>query len=252
MKKILFIIICLLASPGAGTAEKFPDSALQPVEESVSIRRETQIRQEEWDAEQRLLADDLLRLKEQAQFLDARQKGLQDRLNSLTQEVAELEIEKQEIAQMASRLEPSLENAFSELKKLQEQSLPFDKENRETRMAALEEALSDPEIGVEEKFRRVFHMLLTEAQYGGAVEVERRLINVKGKEIMADVLRLGRLSLFYQTLDQTSSGYFDPVDMAWTAYPQTFDSGVAHAVDIASKRRPADIVMLPLGKVAAQ
>ncbi|MBI9074629.1 MAG: DUF3450 domain-containing protein [Desulfatibacillum sp.] len=252
MRKISYTLISLFALAGPGMAGDFPNSALKPVEESVAIRQEAQVRQDNWDAEQQKLAANHQQLTAEADRLEAEQKALEDRLALLTQSVADLEKEKDEMARMASQLEPSLNLALVQLGKIEEHSLAFHQENRQASLQALGLVMADPRAGVEDKFRQVFQALLTEARYGSSIEVVRELIQVEGREIMANVLRLGRLSLFFQTLDQSATGFFDPVANSWIAGPQAFDSGIAHAVDIAAKRRPADIVLLPLGKVAAQ
>ena len=249
MKKVLYAFIGLFVLAGPGASEIFPDSALKPLEDSVTIRQEAQLRQDDWDAEQQELADKLQQLSAESDRLTAEEKALEDRLSVLVQDVSDLEAEKEEVAQMAVQLTPSLRKAFTELKKLNDGSLPFDRAVREMRLSDLESVLDDPQVGVEEKFRQVFQAMLAEAQYGGSTEVTRELIQLDGREIMADVLRLGRLSLFFQTLDQSSSGFFNPVTQTWTTGPKAFDSDISHAVDIATKRRPADIVLLPLGKV---
>jgi len=84
------------------------------------------------------------------------------------------------------------------------------------------------------------------------VEVYQEKIFLGGEDVLVNVLRLGRISLFCETLDQTTVGYFDLDENQWKTLPQSANRDIRIAMEIGSKRRPADVVTLPLGRIGVK
>lgn len=250
MKNILIkIIMCLIFATAPALCQDFADSVTKPVDESIAIRKKTWANQDNWAGQREKLIAEYEALSAELKYLLVREKDLESELARQKEAVAGLERKKIETARMSAELEPSLAHIVERLKALVDNGLPFLVKERQDRAAGLARAMDDSETGLSEKFRKVFEALLIEAGYGNSAVVSREMIVVQGKEILADVLRLGRLSLFFQTLDQSTTGFYDPVSALWKKGPARFNREIAKAVEIAAKRRPSDIVSLPLGKV---
>lgn len=80
------------------------------------------------------------------------------------------------------------------------------------------------------------------------MKVYREKIAVEDEAVLVDVFRLGRTALFFQTLDQETCGYRDTAAAQWVRLPRKANRGIRAAMEIRAKRRPADIVSLPLGR----
>lgn len=117
-------------------------------------------------------------------------------------------------------------------------------------MDRLGSLLGDPGVTVSEKFRKTMEALMVEAEYGRTIEIYQDTITVEGQPLLATVFRLGRIGLFYQTLDHHRSGMFDVAAGAWTPLPSSFDRALRTAIDIAAKRQPVELLNLPLGRMA--
>ena len=91
--------------------------------------------------------------------------------------------------------------------------------------------------------------LFIETEYGNTVEVYQQRIMVEGKSILVDIFRLGRISLFFQTLDQTQSGYFNQAQSVWKTLPAEYNREINAAIEIGTKRRSADLLNLPVGRI---
>ncbi|MCP4686980.1 MAG: DUF3450 domain-containing protein, partial [Desulfobacterales bacterium] len=102
-----------------------------------------------------------------------------------------------------------------------------------------------------ERFRKVMEALFVEAEYGNTVEVYQEKIVLEGKTVLADIFRLGRISLFFQTLDQTTAGFFDPAQAAWRAAPSNYRREIDAAMEMGAKRRPVELLSLPLGRIVS-
>ena len=60
------------------------------------------------------------------------------------------------------------------------------------------------------------------------------------------------MSLFYQTLDRKRCSMYDVSVNGWRALPDVCNHGIHTAMEIAAKRRPVEMLALPLGRMAGQ
>ena len=91
-----------------------------------------------------------------------------------------------------------------------------------------------------------------EAEYGNTIEVYQGRIILGGKEILVDIFRLGRISLFFRTLDKMTAGTFDQAQNAWKVLPKKYNREINAAIEMGLKRRSADLLNLPLGRIVLQ
>jgi hypothetical protein len=94
--------------------------------------------------------------------------------------------------------------------------------------------------------------LLIEAEYGNTIEVYQETIAVEDQSILVNIFRLGRISIFYQTLDEKSSGFYDISLEAWRQLPRSYNHGIQTAINIGAKRQPVELLTLPLGRIAVR
>ena len=128
--------------------------------------------------------------------------------------------------------------------------LPFLPEERATRLTSLKETLYDARLSPAEKLRHLLEALQVEGDYGDTVEVYQQRIDVEGETVFADILRLGRLSIFWQTPDGKRAGEYDRVGKKWVEFPAGFSRSIQIAVEIANKRRPIELIKVPVGRLA--
>ena len=92
--------------------------------------------------------------------------------------------------------------------------------------------------------------LQIEAQYGGTVEVYQDRITVAGESVHTDILRLGRLSLFWMTPDGRRAGQYDEAADQWVELPGKYRRSIQRTMEMTTRMRPTAIVELPIGRVA--
>jgi hypothetical protein len=74
-------------------------------------------------------------------------------------------------------------------------------------------------------------------------------VDLEGEQVLVEVLRLGRLALFCRTLDGRTTGLFDVATERWRVLPGKFNRDIERAADIAAKRRPVELLRLPIGRI---
>ncbi|MFO8111947.1 MAG: DUF3450 domain-containing protein [Desulfosalsimonadaceae bacterium] len=250
----LFILL-FFAWPGfADTLENgdIGEKIRQPVRESVEIRKQTQKANEQWQKEKQVLASRYDRLQEENKRLAARRDALEENLEATTGRVRRKEKQLADIEQVTGSMAPFLTEMIGRLARLPDEGMPFLKEERARRIQRLREMMSEPDVDASEKYRKVMEALLVEAEYGNTIEVYQETIDVSGRSILANIFRLGRISLFYQTMDQQESGWYDMAAGAWEKLPERHNRAISTAIDIGAKRQPVELVTLPLGRLVVK
>jgi hypothetical protein len=251
MKSIIrcFFFLFFLYAPVSASSSDFPASVTQPIQESISVRQKTQKAEDQWALEKTKLQSAYNALKnEQARLLDV-QAELTRQVSARESAVASLESKIDDISRISTELAPYLKETFLRLARLVEDDPPFLMQERKERMDKLHTLLEDVQVSTSEKFRKIMEALFIEAEYGNTVEVYQERILIEGKDILVNVFRLGRVSLFFQSLDTTSTGYYNQAQAAWMFLPERFNREVNAAVDIGMKRRSVDILNLPIGRI---
>lgn len=230
--------------PGAET-----DQIKKPVAESIRIRQDTQLHEQKWRDDREKLLARLDNLEDAKKHLNERQSGLGDKVASLKSRITGKEKQLADIEGMQQEITPMIAALIGELQDFVAADQPFLGEERSTRLTRLIELRDDPEVPVSEKFRKVLEAMLVETEYGNTIEVYQETINTGGDEMLVDIFRLGRVGLFYQSLNRTSCGFYNVAAKAWQPLHDDYKRPIAAAMDIGAKRRPAQLLTLPLGRI---
>ena len=254
---LLSIVLILPAAPLPGLADKtdaddFNQQVTKPVHDAVKIRQGTQKEADQWRDEKEKLVAHYERLENERVIWQDRRSQLQESVQAAMQRVAEKQKELTDIDQIRSRIEPFLKNQAAQLRQHLADDLPFLLQERELRIQRLDDLMTDPEVTVSEKYRKVMEALLVEAEYGNTIEVYQQTIRVEHTEMLVNVFRLGRISLFYQTLDLQQCGVFEVATGDWKPLSEEYNRDISAAIEMGSKRKPVELLNLPLGRMSVQ
>jgi hypothetical protein len=123
---------------------------------------------------------------------------------------------------------------------------PFLTQERQTRLKNLRAMMDSPDAPLPEKYRRIMEAYQIETDYGRNIEAYSGDLEKEGRKRTVDFLRAGRVALVYATLDGDETGYWDGKDRAWKTLPREYNEPVLHALRVARKQAPPDMVRLPV------
>lgn len=233
----------------AGNVEKEIEA---PVHEAVGIEQKTQAREVNWRTEKEkktlafeALEKELAMVEKERNTEAARRTAL---ISNLRRKTNQLE----DIAEIEGQMSPFLCDLLDKIKTLNARDLPFLQQERQKRIQALEELNADPQVPVSEKFRKLMEALLVETEYGTTIEVYQQTVPLSGEETLVNIFRLGRLRLFYQTLDKQQCGFFNPAQKIWEPLENIHLKTIQAAIDMGLKRKPVEILTLPIGRIVVQ
>ena len=128
-------------------------------------------------------------------------------------------------------------------------TLPFLKQERENRVAALKALLERPDLTLAEKSRRVFEAYQIEMEYGYTIENYKDEIDVAGQAVAADVLRIGRIALVYQDINGEQFGHWQPGARRWAALEESqYRRHINKGLRIAKEEIAPELMTIPFNQ----
>lgn len=252
MKIAFYIAMVIIGTLSPAYGDNFAQEATRPVAQALEIRQGTQKVLDDWGDEKSRLVARFKTLEMQNKGYEKAKAHLEEQVTALRQDIEVLEQDRKNIQTVSEGLQPLLEETWQRLESSIQNSLPFLPEERQERAASLKEIVWDDSVSLGEKFRRTAEVLQIESEFGSTVETYQKRILLDQEERLVNILRLGRMSLFFQTLDRDFTGVYDPATASWITLPNGYETVISQAMDMEAKRCPTDILMIPLGKVAAQ
>jgi hypothetical protein len=246
----LLLALALLAAAPVAPAQDPARETEQTAGEALDTRRQTQQQLDDWAAERERLQQRWRSADAQVRYLEERAALERERLTALTATGDELARRLEESQRLESSLEDTLLVILRDLETAVGGDLPFLPEERARRLQSVRRELSDPAADSADKLRRVLEAVLIEARYGGALELYQDRVEVAGEELTADLLYVGRLALYWLTPDRKRGGAWDPVASAFVPLEGDELDAVRRAAEMATRRRAAGVLALPLGTVA--
>jgi len=158
---------------------------------------------------------------------------------ALHRQIKEVAVTQRELVPLMYRMLDSLE-AFIRL------DLPFLTKERSQRLKRLRDMMVMPTVNDSEKYRRILEAFQIESEYGRSIEAYRAHLKVGGETRPVDFLRLGRVELYYQTLDGSETGVWDRGKKAWHVLPSEYRKPVRDGLRIARKQASPSLLTLPV------
>jgi hypothetical protein len=243
-------VVLALWLPGSLLAQDAADRALADSEALMQEAARSQQRIDQLDDATREALRryrDALQEREQLTAYNARLRDMVEaqrgELESLQSQLASIEETQQAVLPMLQRMVESLER-FVEL------DLPFQPEERAERLTQLRELMVRADVSLAEKYRRVLEAYQIESEYGRSLEAWRGTLVEGDSTRVVDFLRLGRLMLFYQTLDGREQGYWDFRQAAWSTLPDDYRRSLQQGLSIARQQQTPVMLRLPLPPVS--
>jgi len=163
----------------------------------------------------------------------------QQEIESLHRQISQAKITRQ-------RIVPLMRSMAEALEKFVVLDLPFHQQDRISAVLQLKMRLNQPDLSVSTRFRLLLEAYQLEQDYGDNIEAWRGSLQLEGEELSVQYLRVGRVALYFQTLDGKSSGYWSNVDDNWITLDPEYNRELARALRVARSQVAPQLLQLPL------
>ena len=171
---------------------------------------------------------------------------LEKQINNQIKEMQSLSNSIDQVTVIERQIVPLMLNMIDGLKQFIALDVPFLPDERQERLANLENLMERSDVSVAEKFRKVLEAYQVENEYGRTIEAYRGTIEIAGNNREVDFLRIGRVSLLYQTDDSKLSGIWDKDAQQWEPLTNQYRSAIREGLRIARKEVAPNLLKLPV------
>ena len=171
---------------------------------------------------------------------------LQKLIDSQVQEIESIVRQTEEIESIETGALPLMIKMTSTLGEIIDLDVPFLTAEREQRVASLSSLIDRADVTAWEKFRRIMEAYLVEVDYGRTIEAYRGELAMSGEARTVDFLRIGRVGLYYQTLDGEESGHWSARRGEFERLDDSARRPIMLGLRVARKQAPPELLSLPI------
>lgn len=193
------------------------------------------------------------RLLKEIEGLNIYNTLLQRQIDGQTVRMEQLSKAIDDVGVISRQIVPAMTRMIESLEVFVELDVPFLMEERQQRVAKLETLLTDPTVNDAEKFRKVTEAYQIENDYGRTIEAYKGTVPINGNEQEVDFLRIGRVSLAYQSVGGAHTGAWDVGTGGWVELEASeFKNQIADGLRVARKQVAPDLLIVPVPAAAEE
>ena len=249
MKKVLTAQMFLFIGMSLGIAYAEVDELSPALAEQANSDSAARASQERINTLADAEARDLQRFRTASQRLESLEiynVQLQKLIDSQAREIESIVRQTEEIENIETGALPLMIKMTSTLKEIVELDTPFLTLEREQRVANLAALIDRADVTAGEKFRRIMEAYLVEVDYGRTIEAYRSELAMNGDVRTVDFLRIGRVGLYYQTLDGEESGHWNSKNRVFERLDDSARRPIMLGLRVARKQSPPELLSLPI------
>ena len=231
------------ASSNAASIDQILDVGKQRTAEAKS----SQAKIDRLADETRDLLSDYKTVMKQVDGLRVYNARLERQIANQNRRIADIDGSISEAAVIQRQIPPLVGRMLDGLEQFINLDMPFDLDTRLGNIEAVRNNLDRSDVTAAEAFRQVLELYSIELQYGRGIESYSDTIEINGTPREVDILRIGRISLVYQTTDGAETGAWDTGSGAWEALPAgDYAAAVRKGVRIAKKQATIELLNMPV------
>jgi hypothetical protein len=162
-----------------------------------------------------------------------------DLMDKYDEQLVQVVIMQRQIPPLAQRMLEGLEKYIS-------LDTPFHLEERLERVDLVRASLSNPKVTASEQVRQILEAFNIEAEYGRKLDAYEDTVVLDDQEVVVNILRVGRLGMFYQTKDERQTGFWNPDSNSWEELSGNYRTQIRDGIRMAQKLAPIDMLVLPI------
>ena len=233
---------------GAANAQDATLNAILDVgQDKNEAARKSQVKIDRLADETRDLLTDYKTVMKQVDGLIVYNNRLRKQIENQMARIDNIDASIEQVTIVQRQMTPLVIRMIDGLEQFVELDVPFNKEERLQRVAFLRSNLDRADVSVAEKFRQVLEAYNIELQYGRGIATYAGTIDIDGAPRDVDFLRIGRISLVYQSRDGAVSGAWDNAARDWVELPGgEYNAAIRKGIRIANKQATIELLNMPV------
>lgn len=249
MKKTGFVTglgLCAALIMTASLAAQELSDSLKVVEETNQSAINSQQRIDQLSGQARKMLEEYQQILQKTEYQNAFNFQLKQLRDDQQQEIDSLNGQLAELNVTQMRILPMINSMADALEKFVVLDMPFRQLERVNGVIQLKQHLRSASLTLPDKYRLLLEAYQIENDYGRTIETYRDTLSREGEELSVEFLRIGRVALFYRTLDGAASGYWSAPGKQWLDLPEAYNRDISDAIRVAGNQVAPQLMRLPM------
>ena len=244
-----FITLTFLVPTLLGSALVLSDQ-IQPLldvaEERAKSEQVSQIKIDSMDDDTSLIVNEYITVSKQIEGLRVYNAQMRKQIDRQEERLKEIDKTMKEAQVMQRQIPPFTRRMLAGIEKSIELDMPFHLAERKERIAFAKAAIDNPTVSSAEGLRQVLETFNVEMEYGRKLDNYKDTIDIEGQPREVNVLRVGRLSLVYQSSDGSLTGAWDNKEREWVELDNSYRNPTKKGLRIANRLATVSMLELPI------
>jgi hypothetical protein len=215
-------------------------------ERRIQLAQESQERVDNVVNQTRSLADQYRQILREIEGLEVYNLLLERQVARQEDQKVQVRESIDQVTVIQRQIVPLMDRMIAGLDQFVALDVPFLEEERRNRVQNLQSLLERQDVSVAEKFRRVMEAYQIENEYGRTIENYKGSLEIDGLVREVDFLRIGRVTLVYQTTDGQSQGVWDQGSGQWVALGSEYRNRIRQGLRVARRQIAPELLLLPV------
>ncbi len=246
---IIVLLLCAtLSTQTIGKEEVLIEKLEKGITTTNAINKAGELSQRKIDSVERQtqqLIDDYRQSNENLKQLQTNNQHLQQVLNQQKERLETLSKQLDSVAITEKAIVPMMIDMVDALESFIKQDTPFLREERLGRIEQLQQMMISHEVDLPEKYRRILDTYEIEREFGYTIETYPEELALVEQRKRVNILRIGRVGLYYQTPDGLQQGYWDSAQASWQPLPGEYGSAIKQGLSLAREESAPTLLRLP-------
>jgi hypothetical protein len=178
-------------------------------------------------------------LKVYNRLMTAQTNGQQATLDEISLSMDQVDVINRQIFPLMERMIDGLEQSIA-------LDIPFLMDERADRIDTLQDIMERSDVSVAEKFRKVMEAYQIENDYGSSSETYRQSLEIEGTVRDYNMLRIGRIGLYFQSDDSRITGAWDPQSRSFVILGNEHRNEIKKGIRMAKDLIAPELLLLPV------
>ena len=234
----------LMAVSGSVFAQSV-DDVLQAQDRRLNLAQQSQERINEIVEGTRSLEDQYRAINKEIDGLKVYNRLMAAQVQGQEAVLEDISLSMDQIDVINRQIFPLMERMIDGLSQSVDLDLPFLMDERTARVDNLRSIMERSDVSVAEKFRKVMEAYQIENDYGFNSETYTQSLTLDGETRVYNILRIGRIGLFFQSDDTSITGYWDNNQRTWVR-DDSARSEIRKGIRIARQQIAPELIVIPL------
>lgn len=239
------LVLAVMAASAQQQAQDTLDQARRAQQQGNQQAAQAQEQVERSFDQELDLADEYAQALAEAESLERYNAELRKHVEEQRAQIRSVEEQLDEIETTNRTIAPLMTQMVAALERFVALDVPFLKEERVARVEDLKTVLGRADVPISEKYRRILEAYQIELEYGSTFDAYDGVLGNGPDARTVVFVRLGRVSLMYQTLDGSETGYWDATSGQFTQ-DNSYAAAVAQALRVARKEGAPELLTVPV------